>query len=85
MKKEVRVADPNHPSNMGVDNLTDMVWEVEQADDQYQKVFIGNVPLMLQSFYCTLNGLEDSELERMGECPYDQVEQFAILLLTLYI
>jgi hypothetical protein len=41
--------------------------------------------LMLQSFYCTLNGLEDSELERMGECPYDQVEQFAILLLTLYI
>lgn len=73
MKKEIRVADPNHPSNMGVENLTDMVWEIEQADEQYQKVFIGNVPLMLRSDYCSLSGLSDSELERMGECPYDQV------------
>jgi hypothetical protein len=38
MKKEVRVADPNHPSNIGVENIFDMVWEVEQADDQFQKV-----------------------------------------------
>lgn len=73
MKKEVRVADPNHPSNLGVENLAEMVWEVEQADENYQKVFIGNVPLMLKSDYCTLNGEEDAELERMGECPYDQV------------
>lgn len=73
MKKEVRVADPNHPTNLGIDNLVEMVWEVEQADENYQKVFIGNVPLMLKSDYCTLNGEEDAELERMGECPYDQV------------
>ncbi|KAJ3360468.1 DNA-dependent RNA polymerase II, partial [Kappamyces sp. JEL0680] len=78
MKKEIRSADPNHPENMGVESLTDMVWEVEQADEDYQKVFIGNVPLMLRSEFCTLYGQEDAELERMGECPYDQGGYFII-------
>jgi DNA-directed RNA polymerase II subunit RPB2 len=41
MKKSTKVADPAHPSNQGITNLQDMVWEVEEADSEYQKVFIG--------------------------------------------
>lgn len=78
MKKETRVADPSHPSNIGLSNLQDMVWEVEEADENYQKVFIGKVPLMVRSSYCTLDGKTDEQLETMGECPYDQGGYFII-------
>jgi DNA-directed RNA polymerase II subunit RPB2 len=78
MKKEVRVADPNHPENVNAQHLSEMVWEIEQQDEDYQKVFLGNVPLMLKSSYCTLYDKDDSEMERMGECPYDQGGYFII-------
>ncbi|KAJ3253998.1 DNA-dependent RNA polymerase II [Boothiomyces macroporosus] len=78
MKKEIRVADPNHPSNADATNLQDMVWEVEESDMEYQKIFIGKVPIMLRSSFCMLSGLEDSELEHVGECPYDQGGYFVI-------
>jgi DNA-directed RNA polymerase II subunit RPB2 len=78
MKKETRVADPQHPSNIGITNLQDMVWEVEEADQEYQKVFIGKVPLMVRSTYCNLRDKTDEQLERMGECPYDQGGYFII-------
>ncbi|KAI8902796.1 DNA-directed RNA polymerase II subunit RPB2 [Globomyces pollinis-pini] len=78
MQKEIRVADPKHPSNMDASNLQDMVWEVEEADTEFTKVFIGKVPIMLRSSYCVLYELEDEKLEQVGECPYDQGGYFVI-------
>jgi DNA-directed RNA polymerase II subunit RPB2 len=78
MKKEIRVADPASADNALFNDLGDMVWEVEHCDDEYQKVFIGKVPIMLRSAYCVLANLSDSELEQVGECPYDQGGYFVI-------
>lgn len=78
MKKSTKVADPAHPSNQGVTNLSEMVWEVEDVDSEYQKVFIGKVPLMVRSSYCILYGESDENLVGMGECPYDQGGYFII-------
>lgn len=73
MTKSVKIADRNHPSNLGIDNLDDMVWEVEESDQESQQVFLGRVPLMVRSARCHLSGKSDDVLEQMGECPYDQV------------
>ncbi len=31
------------------------------------------IPIMLQSRFCSLYGLRDNELSELGECPFDQV------------
>ena len=78
MKKEIKYADPNNPINMNATEDTEMEWEVEEADAEYQKVFIGRVPIMLRSEYCILSELSDKELCDNGECPYDQGGYFII-------
>ncbi|KAG4106888.1 DNA-directed RNA polymerase II subunit RPB2 [Neocallimastix lanati (nom. inval.)] len=76
MTKTVRVADPEDPKNQGY-SFADMNWENE-VEDPSTKVFIGQVPIMLKSSFCILNGLGDQELHEVGECPYDQGGYFII-------
>jgi DNA-directed RNA polymerase II subunit RPB2 len=73
MKKEMKVLNPNDPANMNASSPEEMVWTTEEEDETYSKVFIGNVPVMLKSFYCHLHTLGERELFEVGECPYDQV------------
>jgi DNA-directed RNA polymerase II subunit RPB2 len=73
MKKEIRVADPNDPRNKEATSSEELVWEIEEEDEEYSKVFIGRIPIMLKSFYCHLNAQGEKDLFGMGECPYDQV------------
>ncbi|KAH9624453.1 hypothetical protein KSS87_008143 [Heliosperma pusillum] len=42
------------------------------------KVFIGKVPIMLRSSYCTLYQNSEKDLTELGECPYDQGGYFII-------
>ncbi|KAH6582429.1 hypothetical protein BASA61_008538 [Batrachochytrium salamandrivorans] len=78
MRKEIRVADPTHPANVGVTNPNDLEWETEESDPNYQKVFVGKVPIMLRSTYCILFDLEQRDLMQVGECPHDQGGYFVI-------
>ena len=39
----------------------------------HDKIFVGEVPIMLRSSYCSLFEHTDKELTSLGECPYDQV------------
>ena len=41
-------------------------------------MFIGKVPIMLRSDYCSLHGHTDKELTELGECPYDEGGYFVI-------
>ncbi|KAH9554263.1 hypothetical protein CY35_08G055300 [Sphagnum magellanicum] len=50
--------------------------EMEQED--MPKVYIGKVPIMLRSSYCTLYQNSDKDLTELGECPYDQGGYFII-------
>jgi len=48
------------------------------AVESLPKVFIGKVPIMLRSSYCSLHDHTDHELARLGECPFDQGGYFVI-------
>jgi len=44
----------------------------------FEKEFIGHVPIMLRSSYCSLSGKSDNELTDLKECIYDQGGYFVI-------
>lgn len=46
-----------------------MLSEEQKAHD---KIFVGEVPIMLRSSYCSLFEKTDKDLTGLGECPYDQ-------------
>nr|AAY89343.1 RNA polymerase II second largest subunit [Antirrhinum majus] len=45
---------------------------------EFAKVFIGKVPIMLRSSYCSLYHLPEKDLMDLGECPYDQGGYFIV-------
>ena len=46
--------------------------------EEYPKVFMGEVPIMLRSDFCALSGLGSSDLSALGECPLDQGGYFVV-------
>lgn len=50
----------------------------EEEEEEFSKVFLGQVPIMLRSTYCILSESNDKELTDLGECPYDQGGYFVI-------
>ena len=44
----------------------------------FEKINIGTIPIMIKSKLCILNGLDDTRLNELGECPYDQGGYFII-------
>jgi len=44
----------------------------------FEKINIGTIPIMVKSKLCILNGLDDTRLNELGECPYDQGGYFII-------
>ena len=62
--------------NIGIifrDNIKD-----ETTIKNFSKVNIGLMPIMVKSKLCILNGLDDSRLNELGECPYDKGGYFII-------
>ena len=45
---------------------------LEENVEKYDKIFMGEVPIMLRSSYCSLADRSNRELTTLGECPYDQ-------------
>ncbi|GHP02192.1 DNA-dependent RNA polymerase II [Pycnococcus provasolii] len=52
--------------------------KTEEVVEPFEKVFVGRVPIMLRSKFCSLHGHSDKELTELGECPYDQGGYFII-------
>ncbi|KAJ1800523.1 DNA-dependent RNA polymerase II, partial [Coemansia sp. RSA 2399] len=72
------IADRGNPRNQNVTSVADMELEVEDDQGHFdrdgkliskQRKYIGRIPIMLRSNYCTLKGLKDQELYDLGECP----------------
>lgn len=55
-------------------------WESAErgAATEVQKVFIGKVPIMLQSQFCRLTNMDDNQKFAKDECPYDSGGYFII-------
>ncbi len=51
---------------------------LEESVEKYDKIFMGEVPIMLRSSYCSLNDRTNRELTTLGECPYDQASRDAL-------
>ncbi|KAH8927818.1 DNA-dependent RNA polymerase II second largest subunit [Atractiella rhizophila] len=80
IRKRVLIAKSNEPGPDG-----DYEWELdkeetarESAEDGASKVYVGKVPIMLRSDFCTLSELDDDSLYELNECPYDKGGYFVI-------
>ena len=81
--KEARLRNLTYSAPLYVD-MTKTVTTVDAAGDKTEevekinKVFIGKVPIMLRSKYCSLHDHTDKELTELGECAYDEGGYFII-------
>ncbi|KAL2245718.1 DNA-directed RNA polymerase II subunit RPB2-like [Sesamum indicum] len=81
--KAARLRNLTYSSPLYVDVTKRVVkkgFDCEQVTEtqEFTKVFIGKVPIMLRSSYCSLYHLSEKDLTEMGECPYDQGGYFII-------
>ncbi|KAL0399816.1 UNVERIFIED_CONTAM: DNA-directed RNA polymerase II subunit RPB2 [Sesamum radiatum] len=81
--KAARLRNLTYSSPLYVDVTKRVVkkgYDCEQVTEtqEFTKVFIGKVPIMLRSSYCSLYHLSEKDLMEMGECPYDQGGYFII-------
>ncbi|KAF2765463.1 beta and beta-prime subunits of DNA dependent RNA-polymerase [Teratosphaeria nubilosa] len=59
----------------------DTFWERDPDDDgseEFERIFIGKLPVMLKSKICTLRNRSEPELYAHQECPFDQGGYFII-------
>ncbi|RZC47461.1 hypothetical protein C5167_040407 [Papaver somniferum] len=81
--RAARLRNLTYSSPLYVDVTKDIVQRGHDCEEVtgtelLPKVFIGKVPIMLRSKYCTLNGNSEKDLVELGECPYDQGGYFII-------
>lgn len=71
--KSVWKANPDYMEG----DSEDQKWIIED-ETTHPKVSIGKVPIMLQSKFCVLHGMNHQDLYDLKECPYDQGGYFII-------
>ncbi|KAG6549276.1 hypothetical protein Mapa_009262 [Marchantia paleacea] len=81
--KAARLRNLTYSAPLYVDITKHVVRKSDDGDEDgdqedLPKVFIGKVPIMLRSSYCTLYQNSDKDLTELGECPYDQGGYFII-------
>uniref|UniRef100_A0A914LMU4 DNA-directed RNA polymerase subunit beta n=3 Tax=Meloidogyne incognita group TaxID=654580 RepID=A0A914LMU4_MELIC len=79
MPNEARLRNLTYSSPLYVDIVKTISKEGEEDNvQQYNKVFIGKIPIMLRSSYCVLSNLTDRDLTELNECPLDPGGYFVI-------
>ena len=81
--KEARLRNLTYSAPLYVDmekTVTTVTLDSQKTEEveKINKVFIGKVPIMLRSEYCSLHDHTDKELTELGECPYDEGGYFII-------
>ncbi|KAK9805346.1 hypothetical protein WJX73_004503 [Symbiochloris irregularis] len=81
--KEARLRNLTYSAPLYVDvakivRTTNPDGEVNEDENISEKVYLGEVPIMLRSTYCSLADHSERELQELGECPYDQGGYFVI-------
>lgn len=76
--RNLTYAAPLYVDMKKVERTTAEDGSVSEEVDDYPKVFIGEVPIMLRSSYCSLDERSDKELTEMGECPLDAGGYFIV-------
>ncbi|PWA70974.1 DNA-directed RNA polymerase family protein [Artemisia annua] len=81
--KEARLRDLTYAAPMYVDVTKHIIKKGHDGENVSEtkvtdRLFIGKVPIMLKSAYCSLYERSEMELSDLGECPYDQGGYFII-------
>ncbi|KAI5079014.1 hypothetical protein GOP47_0006685 [Adiantum capillus-veneris] len=81
--KEARLRNLTYSAPLYVDATKHVIkkgddGEEEVESEDFQKLYIGKVPIMLQSSFCNLLNYNDKDLTELGECPYDQGGYFIV-------
>ncbi|XP_042502979.1 DNA-directed RNA polymerase II subunit RPB2-like isoform X2 [Macadamia integrifolia] len=81
--KAARLRNLTYSAHLYVDVTKQIIKKGHDCEEvtetqEFTKVFIGKVPLMLRSSYCTLYQCSEKDLTELGECPYDQGGYFII-------
>ena len=81
--KEARLRNLTYSAPLYVDMKKTVTTVTPEGDEtqeieEIKKVFIGKVPIMLRSQYCSLHDHTDKELTELGECAYDEGGYFII-------
>ncbi len=76
---EARIRDITYGCTLHIDVTKITENECGQRDEhKFSRVVIGQLPIMLRSSCCILNGLGDKNIVDLGECPYDQGGYFIV-------
>lgn len=79
MPNEARLRNLTYSAPLYVDITKKVIKDGEpEVVTNLSKAFIGKIPVMLRSDYCTLNGLNDRDLAQLNECPLDPGGYFII-------
>nr|GMC70456.1 DNA-directed RNA polymerase II subunit RPB2-like [Ipomoea batatas] len=81
--KAARLRNLTYSSPLYVDVEKEVIkrghdYEEVTESQEFTKVFIGKIPIMLRSSYCSLYNLSEKDLTELGECPYDQGGYFIV-------
>lgn len=71
---ECRLTDSTYSGGIYVD----IEYTQEERIKKQKGVLIGRIPIMLRSQLCHLQGKNEAELARMGECPLDPGGYFVV-------
>nr|XP_057929081.1 LOW QUALITY PROTEIN: uncharacterized protein LOC131129481 [Doryrhamphus excisus] len=75
---EARLRDLTYNCSVFLD-ITRTVKDGNSSQDYFHKMTpIGNIPIMLRSNFCCLDGLTDRNLAQVGECPFDSGGYFIV-------
>ncbi|KAI9807493.1 MAG: DNA-dependent RNA polymerase II [Sarcosagium campestre] len=80
-ERPVEISDGEGANEDGQgEQATELVWEMEGTPEEREpvKIFVGKLPIMLKSKFCTLKDATEKELYGYNECPYDQGGYFII-------
>lgn len=76
---EARIRDITYACTLHLDVTKITENENGERDEyKYSRVAIGELPIMLRSSCCILNGLREESIVDLGECPYDQGGYFIV-------
>ncbi|KAK7376096.1 hypothetical protein VNO78_34948 [Psophocarpus tetragonolobus] len=81
--KDARLRNLTYSAPLCVDVSKTVISKAHSGEEvtetrELTNVFIGKVPIMLRSRYCTLYQNSEKDLTELGECPYDQGGYFIV-------
>uniref|UniRef100_A0A914XX00 DNA-directed RNA polymerase subunit beta n=1 Tax=Panagrolaimus superbus TaxID=310955 RepID=A0A914XX00_9BILA len=78
MPNEARLRNLTYSAPLYVDVTKTEIYNGESKVTNFEKAYVGKIPVMLRSSYCMLANMSDRDLAELNECPLDPGGYFII-------